>query len=241
MTDASPAPRALGIAGGTGPESAVDSYRSLIATWRKRRPDGSYPRVIINSVEARRIFANLAEGDFAAVGRDLGPAVAALAAAGCQRGLLESNASHLAFELIEPEPVIPLIHIVDATRDAASRAGFRRLGLIGTRFVMDSDLYPARLAPVGLEVILPTAEERQLVHGIYFGELVEGVIRDDSREALTAVVAAMRDRDGIDAIVLGGTELALILTEPTSAGVPVLNTAQIHVDAAVDWLLGDAT
>src|SRR5258706_2566478 len=136
--------RVLGIGGGTGPESTIDYYRSLIATWRRRRPDGSYPRVIINSVEARRIFANLAEGDFAAVGRDLGPAVAALAAAGCQRGLLASNASHLAFELIEPEPGIPLIHIVDATRDAASRAGFRRLGLIGTRFVLESDLYPAR-------------------------------------------------------------------------------------------------
>ena len=77
-----------------------------------------------------------------------------------------------------------------------------------------------------------------MVHGIYFGELVEGVVRDESRQALTAVVAAMRDRDRIDAVVLGGTELALILTEPSCAGVPVLNTAQVHVDVAVDWLLG---
>jgi len=232
--------RVLGIVGGTGPESTVDYYRSLIATWRRRRPDGSYPRVIINSIEAGSVFANLAEADFAAVGRDLGPAVAALASAGCQRALLASNASHLAYELIEPEPAIPLIHIVDATRAAASRTGFRRLGLIGTRFVMESDLYPARLKPVGLEVVLPTPEERELVHGIYFGELVAGVIRDESRDALSAVVAAMRERDRIDAVILGGTELALILTEPTCAGVPVLNTAQIHVDAAVDWLLGNS-
>jgi aspartate racemase len=238
MTDLSGDERILGIVGGTGPESTVDYYRSLVATWRRRRPDGSYPRVIINSIEAGRVFGNLSAADFGAVGRDLGPAVAALASAGCQLALLASNASHLAYDLIEPKPRITLIHIVDAARDAATRAGFRRLGLIGTRFVMESDLYPARMAPVGLEVILPTARERELVHEIYFGELVAGVIRDGSRDALGAVVAAMRDRDQIDAIVLGGTELALILTEPTCAGVPVLNTAQIHVDAAVDWLLG---
>jgi aspartate racemase len=237
MTDPSGDERILGIVGGTGPESTVDYYRSLIRTWRRRRPDGSYPRVIINSIEAGRVFANLGSADYAAVGRDLGSAVAALAAAGCQRAMLASNASHLAFELIDPPPTIPLIHIVDTARDAAARAGFRRLGLIGTRFVMESDLYPARLALAGLEVVLPTPDEREHVHAIYFGELVAGVIRDESRDALREVVVAMRERNGIDAIVLGGTELALIITEPTFAGVPVLNTAQVQVDAAVDWLL----
>lgn len=233
MTD-----RVLGIVGGTGPESTIDYYRSLIATWRRRRPDGSYPRVIINSIEASRVFENLATAGFDEVGRDLGAAVAALEAAGCQRALLASNASHLAFERIDPTPAIAMIHIVDAAREAALRAGYRRVGLIGTRFVMESDLYPARLGPAGIDVVLPTPDERELVHGIYFGELVAGVIRAESRDALTKVVAAMRERDQIDAIVLGGTELALILIDPVCAGVPVLNTAQVHVDAAVDWLLG---
>jgi len=115
--------RVLGIVGGTGPESTIDYYRSLIATWRRRRPDGSYPRVLINSIEAGRALANLAAADYAAVGADLGAAVAMLASAGCQRALLASNASHLAFDRIDPPPSIPLIHIVDAARDAASRVG----------------------------------------------------------------------------------------------------------------------
>ena len=240
MSDSSGEARVLGIVGGTGPESTVDYYRSLVASWRRRRPDGSYPRVVIYSIEASRVFRNLAEADFGAVGRDLGPAVAALAAAGCQRALLASNASHLAFDQIDPPPPIPLIHIVDAARDAATIAGHRRLGLLGTRFVMESDLYPARFGSAGLDVIVPTPAERELVHGIYFGELVAGIFRDESREALSAVVATMRDRDRIDAVILGGTELALTLTEPTCAGVAVLNTAQIHVEAAVDWLIGRA-
>jgi aspartate racemase len=238
VTESSGAGRILGIVGGTGPESTIDYYRSLVATWRRRRPDGTYPRVIINSIEAGRVFQKLAASDFAAVGRDLGPALAQLAAAGCQRALLASNASHLAFDRIDPPSPIPLIHIVDAALDAATEAGYRRVGLLGTRFVVESDLYPARFATAGLDVIVPTPAERDAVHGIYFGELVQGIVRDQSRDALTAVVATMRGRDGIDAVVLGGTELALILTEPTCAGVPVLNTAQTHVDAAVDWLLG---
>jgi len=231
-------PRVLGIVGGTGPESTVDYYRSLIATWRHRRPDGSYPRVIINSVEAGRLIRNLGNGDFAAVGRDLGAAVGELAAAGCERALLASNGSHLAFDRIDPPPPVPLIHIVDVTREAAIAGGHRHMGLLGAKFVMASSLYRDRFAPLGLDVVAPNAEEQELVHGIYIGELLEGVIRPESRDALVAVIETMRDRDGIDGLILGGTELALILTEPTYAGVAILNTAQIHVDAAIDWLLG---
>jgi len=238
VTESSGAPRVLGIVGGTGPESTVDYYRSLVATWRRRRPDGTYPRVIINSIEAGRVFRNLAESDFGAVGRDLGAAVDQLAAAGCQRALLASNACHLAFDQIDPPPPIPLIHIVDSARDAAIKAGHRRLGLLGARFVMESDLYPAAFAAAGLEVVAPSPAERDAVHEIYFGELVQGIFLDQSRDALIAVVATMREREGIDAVILGGTELALILTEPTYAGAAVLNTTGTHVDAAIEWLLG---
>lgn len=240
MTESSGAGRVLGIVGGTGPESTIDYYRSLVGTWRRRRPDGTYPRVIIDSIEASGVFEKLARSDFGAVGRDLGAALAELAAAGCQRALLASNASHLAFDQIDPPPPIPLIHIVDAARDVATNAGYERLGLLGTRFVMESDLYPSRFEPVGHDVVVPRPDERNAVHEIYFGELVQGIVRDQSRDALIAVIATMRERDGIDAVILGGTELALILTEPAYAGVPVLNTSAIHVDAAVDWLLGSS-
>ena len=231
-------PRILGIVGGTGPESTVDYYRSLVATWRRRRPDGSYPRVIIDSIEAGRVFKHLGEGDFAAVGRDLGKAVSQLAAAGCLRALLASNACHLAFDQIDPPLPIPLIHIVDVTLDAATDAGHRRLGLLGTKFVMASNLYPDRFGPLGIAVVGPQPDEQEVVHQIYFGELVQGVFRAESRDALVGLIATMRDRDAIDGLILGGTELALLLTEPTYGGIPILNTAQIHVEAAVDWLLG---
>ena len=230
--------RVLGIVGGVGPESTIDYYRSLVATWRRLRPDGSYPRVIIDSVEAGTVMRLLGEGDYAAVGRALGAALGELAAAGCGRALIASNATHLGFEHIDPPPSMPMIHIVEAARDAAIVRRHRRLGLIGTRFVMQARLYPDRFEPDGMTIVIPTPGEQDVVHEIYMGELVNGQFRDDSRQRLVEVIAAMRDRDGIDGVILGGTELALTLTEPTYAGVPILNTAQIHVDAAVEWLLG---
>lgn len=231
--------RILGIVGGIGPESTIDTYRALVATWRRRRPDGSYPRVIIDSVEAGRVIRWLGEAEYTLVGRDLGAALLELAAAGCERALIASNATHLAFEHIDPPPPMPMIHIVDAARDAALALGHRRLGLIGTRFVMGARLYPERFEPAGLTVVAPTAADQEAVHAIYMGELLVGDIRDDSRDRLVAVIAAMRDRDGIDGVILGGTELALTLTAPSYADVAILNTVQIQVEAAVDWLLGD--
>jgi aspartate racemase len=231
--------RVLGIVGGIGPESTIDYYRALVAGWRRQRPDGSYPRVIIDSLEAGRIIRCLGDGAFAEAGRDLGAGLAELAAAGCARALIASNATHLAFDHIDPPPSMPMIHIVDAARDAALARGHQRLGLIGTRFVMQSRLYLDRFEPAGLAVVHPTVEEQDVVHGIYMGELLHGEFRDDSRERLVEVIAAMRDRDRIDGVILGGTELALTLTDSSYAGVAILNTAQIHVDAALAWLLGE--
>jgi aspartate racemase len=233
-------PRILGIVGGTGPESTVDYYRSLIATWRRRRDDGSYPRVIIDSVELGAFMRGLGEHDMPAVGRILGGALAELARAGCGRALLASNASHLAFDDIDPRSSIPLIHIVEVTRNAAAAVGHRRLGVVGTQFVMRSSLYADGLVPAGLTVVTPTPQEQERVHEIYVRELLEGIVLAESRAALVAVAMAMRERDGIDGLILAGTELALILTEREYGGIPMLNTAQIQVDAAVDWLLGDA-
>lgn len=237
MTTSSTDGRVLGIVGGTGPESTIDYYRSLIAVWRRRRPDGSYPRVIIDSVEAGRVIRLLGEGDYDAAGRELGAALGELAAAGCGQALLASNLAHMAFHRIAPPSSIPLIHIVDVARDAAVAAGHRRLGLIGTRFVMQARLYPDRFEPAGIEIVVPRAEEQEMVHAIYFGELVLGQLRDDSRERLVGLIATLRDRDAIDGLILGGTELALTLTAPVYAGVPILDTARIHVEAAIDWLL----
>lgn len=229
--------RILGIVGGTGPESTIDYYRTIIASWRRRNPDGSYPRLIINSVEAGQIFRLLAEREFSRVAKTMSEAVRQVAAAGAGAALLASNATHLAFDEIAAASPIPLIHIVDATREVAASQGHRRLAIFGTRFVMEARMYPERLAARGLTVVVPNTEEREYIHDKYFGELVKGSFLDETRDELVSIMSRMRERDGIDGLILGGTELALILTEPSYARVPILNTAHIHAEEAVDWLL----
>ena len=229
--------RILGVVGGTGPESTIDYYRRFLATWRRRGPDGTYPRLIIDSVEGASVIRALGEGRFDDVAATLGEAVDHLAAAGAGAALLASNASHLAYERIAARSPIPLIHILDVTRAAASAGGHRRLGLFGARFVMESTLYPERFAGSGIEIVVPAEADRAWIGRIYLEELVNGVILDATRDRLVAIASDLRDRERIDGLILGGTELALILTEPSYAGLPILNTAQIHVEAAVDWLL----
>jgi aspartate racemase len=229
--------RILGIVGGTGPESNLDYYRRFIDTWRRRVGADSYPRLIVNSIEGRMAFGALQAGDWDGLARIVATAIGQLAAAGAGAAMIASNATHLALDALEAPLPIPLIHIVHATRDAALTAGHRRLGIIGTSFIMQSRLYPDRLAPAGIELVTPNDAEREYVHDKYGNELVAGTVLDETRAGLENVVATMRDRDGIDGIILGGTELALIVTEATFAGIPVLNTAQIHVDAGIDWLL----
>lgn len=230
--------RLFGVVGGTGPESTLDYYRRFLETWRRRGPEGTYPRVIINSVEGGSVIRALGDGRLGDVADVLSEAVGQLAAAGAGAALLGSNASHLTFETVAGRSPIPLIHIVDVTRDTAVGAGHRRLGLFGARFVMESSLYPDRFRGSGIDIVIPDEADRAWLGRIYLEELVRGVILDATRDRLVEIAAGLRDRDGIDGLILGGTELALILPEPSYGGLPILNTAQIHVEAAVDWLLG---
>lgn len=230
--------RILGIVGGVGPESTIDYYRRLVAGWRERKPDGSYPRVIIDSVELGRLTRWLGDGDYGRVAEELGQAVCELAAAGAGAALLASNTSHLVFDAINARAPIPLIHIVDAAREVALTRGYRRLGLFGTRLVMQAPMYRQRFAP-DIEVVVPNEEEQAYIQAKYVGELIPGTILDATRDGLESIITAMRDRDRIDGVILGGTELALILTAERYAGVPILDTARAHVGAALDWLLAD--
>ena len=230
-------PQTLGIIGGTGPESTVDYYRALIATYRARKPNGSQPLLIINSVDNQRLLAMVAARAFEELSRDLLGEIAKLEHAGADFGLLAANTPHIVFDKIQPESPIPLISIVEATCEAAKMAGFKRLGLIGTRFTMQADFYPKAFAKGGLTVVLPEAADQDYIHEKYMDELVRGIFLPETRAGLMEIAARLHETREIDALILGGTELPLILRGAESASLPFLDTAKIHVDAAVSRLL----
>ena len=141
------------------------------------------------------------------------------------------------FDELQQRARIPLLSIVEATADAATKAGLRRLALFGTRFTMQATLFPEAFERRGMTIVVPNEKEQEFIHEKYMGELFVGAILDETRAALVDIVETMKQRDNVDGLILGGTELSLILREPTAAGLPVLDTTQIHVETALEWML----
>ncbi len=181
----------VGIVGGIAPESTVDYYRSIIAAYRERRLDGSYPSIIINSIDMQHMLA-LAATDLPGLAEYLAAEVRRLARAGADFALLASNTPHIVFEELEGQSPIPLVSIVKASCEAAKRMGLRRLGLLGTRFTMEGRFYPDVFSGAGITLVPPRANERTLVHEKYMGELVKGVFLPETRADLLRVVESMK-------------------------------------------------
>ncbi len=229
--------RMLGIIGGTGPESTVEYYRRLIAAYSTRSTEGGAPPMIINSVNNKHLVEWFTAGQLELVTGFLEREVGRLERAGADFALIAANTPHLVFDDLQRRVRIPLLSIVEATADAAALANLRRLALFGTRFTMQAALFPEAFAGRGMTIVVPNEEEQAFIHDKYMGELFVGRILDETRVALIEIVETMKQRDNVDGLILGGTELSLILRESTAAGLPVLDTTQIHVDAAVEWML----
>jgi aspartate racemase len=221
----------IGIVGGIGPESTIDYYRRLL----QRAPElggTRSPEIVINSVDFWAMRRLLEAGDDAGLADMLVRDLDVLAGAGAEVAIIAANTPHMVFDRVRPRAGVPLVSIVEATRDAAEAQGLRRLGLLGTRFTAQARFYPDVFAARGLEIVVPEPDDLMYVHEKYVGELVEGRFLDVTRDGLVGVMQRMRDRAGIDGVILGGTELPLILRGVPFA-LPLLDTTRIHVDAAL--------
>ncbi len=226
--------KTVGIVGGIGPESTIEYYRLILAGHRERQRDGSSARIIVNSIDLKKLLDLVAAKAMPAVTDYLASEVERLAAAGADFGLLASNTPHIVFNDLARRSRIPLVSIVEATRAAAKRQGLKKLGLFGTRFTMMGGFYPEVFSREGIDLALPESAEQDYIHEKYLGELVNGIIRPETRDGLLAIVTRMRKRDGIEAVILGGTELPLILPPDSKSDVPLLDTTRIHAKAAVE-------
>jgi aspartate racemase len=228
--------KTAGIVGGMGPESTIDYYRRIIQRYGERC-DGSGPSLLINSIVTKAILALAASANWPEATEVLCRAVEVLAAGGADFAVLSSNTSHVVFDDVQARSRIPMVSIVEVTAGVARQKGLKRLGLIGTRYTMQGDFYRKVFTRVGVELVVPAGVDEEYVHTKYLGELVNGVFSKATHDGLVAVVERLRRDKGIDGIILGGTELALIIMEPEVAGIPVLDTAGLHVDAIVNELL----
>ena len=224
----------VGIVGGLGPESTIDYYERILEAWERVDP-ATAPSIVIDSLDVR-LALHLVATDRPALIEYLLASLRRLAGAGVDFGVMTANTPHIVFdELVALSPV-PLISIVEVCAEEARRRGLHRLLLLGTRFTMEAPFYPAVCARCGVAVVTPGEADRRWVHERYVGELLRGDFRDDTRQAFIALVARLRGEHQLDGVILGGTELPLLLTAPDIAGLPALDTTALHVAAIVERL-----
>ena len=221
----------IGLVGGLGPESTIDYYRRIIEAWEKQHP-GSAPRIVIDSLDYR-IALNLVQHDRSALVEYFAESLERLAAAKAGFAAITANTPHIVFDELAARSSIPLLSIVEVCAEESRRLGLHRLVLLGTRFTMDATFFADVFRRKGMAVISPPEPDRAWVHDRYVSQLLNGEFKEETRQEIVSLIVRLRGSDGIDGVILGGTELSLLLKSPLIAGLPVLDTTALHVDAIV--------
>ena len=222
--------RTIGLLGGMSWESSI-TYEEVMNEEVRRRLGGVHSAdLLLRSYDFAAIEALQEADDWAGAGRLLGDDARRLQDAGAEAIVLCTNTMHRVADAIEAAIAIPLLHIADATAAAIAGSGVRSVALLGTRYTMEQPFLRDRL---GVEVVVPDADDRAVVHDVIYEELVRGVVRPESKAAYLGVL----DRLGAEGVVAGCTEIELLLSADDLA-VPFFPTARLHALAAVDFALG---
>ncbi len=226
----------IGIVGGLGPEPTVEYYKIITGYFHGRRE--GYPRIVIYSMDVNELCGMFEAEDWNTVVDTLYEGIRAIQAGGAEFGMIAANTPHIVFDQVAKLADIPLLSIVKETLKEAKNMNLSRLGLLGTGFTMSSNIFQREFGPEGIEVFVPDREEQDYVHQKIYGEITMGRFRDETREGLRRVINGLIDRHSIEGVVLGCTELPLILTEG-SLEIPALDTTRIHAESAVRYCTGD--
>jgi len=229
--------KTLGIIGGLGPESTIDYYGKIVALYRERTGDGSYPQFIINSINMKKGLDFMEANNLGGMADYLVEEIGKLAHAGATFGLISANTPHIVFDEVASKSPISLISIVEAACAVAKARTLKRLALLGTRYTMQATFYPKVFSREGIELFVPAPEDQTYIHDKYLNELVSGKFLPETRARLLAIVDRMKTNSDIDGVILAGTELPLILRNSEHNGIPLLDTTQIHCEAAVIEML----
>lgn len=226
----------IGIIGGIGPESTIDYYRLFITLYRERKPDGSYPSFLINSIDMNRML-ELVANDLSGLVAFLAEQVRRLADAGATLALMASNTPHIVFDELHSVSPIPMVSIVETACQAVIYEGMKKVGLFGTRFTMKGGFYQKVFQREGIALVVPDTKEQDYIHNAYMTELVNGVYRDEVRDRFIAIARELREQQGIEGLILGGTELPLLMRDADGLEIPMVDTGRLHVERAITELL----
>ena len=227
--------KTIGLIGGMSWESTVPYYRIINEEVKNRLGGLHSAKIVLYSVEFDEIEKCQAAGEWERSGDILGDAAQKLEAAGADFILICTNTMHKVAPQISSMIHVPIVHIADATADELERCRIHRVGLLGTKYTMTQDFYKQKLIDRGLEVVIPDEADIDMVNNIIFHELCMGEIREESRREFQSVIDGLKEK-GAEGVILGCTEIGLLIQQPDSS-LPVFDTTLIHAKCAAEMAL----
>ncbi|UCG52051.1 MAG: amino acid racemase [Candidatus Latescibacterota bacterium] len=228
--------KTIGIIGGLGPETTLEYYHIITSSYQKQVGGQSYPKIIIYSVNLGEFIDAAEAGAWDKVAGWLSHGVEMLHRAEADFAMIAANTPHVVFDEVNAGSPIPMISIVEETVRVAKQLGLRKLGLFGTKFTMRADYYQKVFSRERIDIVVPDPEDQDYIYDKILNELVIGEIVADTRDGLLSIVRRMIDESSIQGLILGCTELPLILTKD-EFGIPFLNTTRIHAESALPLCL----
>jgi len=226
----------VGIIGGLGPESTADYYKEIISAFNTNYSELAYPEIIIYSANLNDFMYLISEKKWQIISEWLLEKIFAIHKAGAEFAAIAANTPHIVFDEVKNKSPIPLLSIVEETCNKTEEMGLKNVGLMGTKLTMESGFYKKPFILKGISVVAPSEEEQQLINHKLFSEIELGIIKDSTKDELLAIVKRMVDENEIDSLILGCTELPLILTEDRY-GIPFLNTSAIHCESIIKYCI----
>lgn len=223
----------IGLVGGTGPESTLMYYKELNTRIDQMTNGKAMPDLAIESVDFRKAWAYVSNGENDKLADYLSEKVSCLKSTGCEVISLTAGTMHLVINEIEKKTGVSLVSIPKAVADEAVIKGYTKVGLLGTIFTMEQDYMKKDLIDAGIEVCIPNKEDRELVAKHIFEELELGIVKEETLKEFQDLILKMQNEQGIQAVILGCTELPLLLNEKNSP-LPVLDSVEIHIKKLID-------
>ncbi len=222
---------------GIGPASTVVYYQSIVQEYRRRLATTHYPEMVMHNIDMTAMLKLVYARQLDELVSFLKQRVDVLETAGADFAFLASNTPHLVFDRLASVVNLPMISIVEACCSDVAARGLKKVGLLGTKSTMNAGFYQEKAAACGFEVCIPGLEAQGYVDDKYMNELLYNIVLPETHKALLEVVHTMRSEDRIEGVILGGTELPLILSQEDMADFPLFDTTQIHVRAIVDRMM----
>ena len=226
----------LGLVGGMGVESTIPYYHDIVYGVQNKIGKKFFPNITIESVNAFDVLGLCIEQKYDELTYYLMQAIKNLTTSGADFIALSANTPHIVFDRLQNISTVPLVSIVEATRNEAIRLNKHKLGLLGTIFTMTEDFFKKPFYNSNIEIITPTAEEMEYINLKISSELEFGVIKEETLQGFQKIIKRMQQEDSIEAVILGCTELPLLLNDEVSP-IPCLDTMKIHIQLLIDLIV----